>query len=140
MRFLNLLRIILCGLVSGTVFSLVNAVLVDKIGSEFLAAAGAHTATGDGTAKTGLGLYLATVAAGIWAMWLYTVVRPLFSSGFGAAIAASLAWWLLASLQSLKWILLLGIPLSACVPLTANVVPTVIAVFVGSFLHSLKSS
>jgi hypothetical protein len=53
MRFLSLLRIILCGLVSGTVFSLVNAVLVDKIGSEFLAAAGAHTATGDGTAKTG---------------------------------------------------------------------------------------
>lgn len=127
-------RIVLCGLIAGVVFTLLIAVLVGAVGSEFLASAGEHASTGDGMTKTGLGLYLATIASGLWAMWLYAVVRPRFTSRTGAVVTVSLAWWIIASVQSLKWILLLGIPISACLPVTANLVPTVIAVFVGSVL------
>jgi Na+-translocating ferredoxin:NAD+ oxidoreductase RnfD subunit len=73
-------------------------------------------------------------------MWLYAVVRPQFSNNLGAVIAVSLAWWFIASLQSLKWVLLLGIPLSACLPLTLNLVPTVIAVFIGTSLFGSVQS
>lgn len=52
----------------------------------------------------------------------------------GAAVAVGIAWWMIAGIQSLKWVLLLGIPLSACLPLAANLVPAVIAVFVGAAL------
>jgi hypothetical protein len=127
-------RIVLCGMVAGVVFTLLTMVLVGAFGGEFFAAAGAHAAAGDATIKTGPGLYLATVAAGIWSMWLYTVLRRQFSNNLGAVLAAGVAWWVIASIQSLKWVLLLGIPLSACLPLAANLVPTVIAVFVGATL------
>jgi Na+-translocating ferredoxin:NAD+ oxidoreductase RnfD subunit len=73
-------------------------------------------------------------------MWLYAVVRPQFSNNLGAVIAVSLAWWFVASLQSLKWVLLLDIPLSACLPLAWNSVPTVIAVFIGSTLFGSVQS
>ena len=129
-RALNLPRVVLCGLVTGVVFTLMTAVLVGTFGSEFLAAASAV----GGEAMTGPWLYFATVAAGIWAMWLYVVVRPWFLSRWVAALAASLAWWFIASLQSLKWVLLLGMPASAVLPLAANIVPTLIAVLIGSAL------
>jgi peptidoglycan/LPS O-acetylase OafA/YrhL len=134
MSSLNWPRIILCGLVAGVVFTLLSAVLVGALGSEFLAAAGNHASAGDGRTKTGPVLYFATISAGVWAAWLYAVVRPRSSNYVSAVIIVSFAWWIIASIQSLKWILLLGIPLSAWLPLAANLVPTVIAVFVGSAL------
>lgn len=140
MTSLNWPRIILCGLVAGATFTLFTTVLVGALGSEFLAAADAHAAAGGGSTRTGPALYFATLAAGLWAMWLYAVVRPQFSSNFGAVITVSLAWWFIASLQSLKWVLLLDIPLSACLPLAGNLVPTVIAVFIGSTLFGSVQS
>jgi hypothetical protein len=134
MNLVNWTRLTLCGLIAGAVFTLLTPVLVGTVGSEFLAATGAHASAGDGVTKTGPGLYLVTVFAGLWAMWLYSVVRPRLTSRIGAVLTVSLAWWFIASLQSLKWILLLGIPLSACLPLTANLVPTAIAIYVGSVL------
>jgi hypothetical protein len=132
MNLVTWTRLTLCGLIAGGVFTLLTAVLVGTLGSEFLAAAGAHASTGDGVTKTGPSLYFTTVFAGLWAMWLYSVVRPQLTSRMRAVLTVSLAWWGIASLQSLKWILLLGIPLSTCLPLTANLVPTAIAVYVGS--------
>ncbi|MFM9952972.1 MAG: hypothetical protein ACKVVO_02865, partial [Opitutaceae bacterium] len=66
--------------------------------------------------------------------WLYAIVRPQTSSNAGAVVTVSIAWWIIVSAQSLKWILLLGIPLNAWLPLAANLVPIAIAVFVGSAL------
>lgn len=134
MSSLNWPRIVLCGIVAGLAFTLLSALLIGALGGDFLASAGAHAPAGDGTAKTGPGLYFATTAAGLWAMWLYALVRPRFSNSLGAVVAVSLAWWIIAGLQSLKWVLLLGIPLSTCVPLALNLVPTLIAVFIGSVL------
>lgn len=134
MNFVYWTRLVLCGFIAGVVFTLLTAVLVATLGSEFLAAAGAHASTGDGVTKTGPGLYLATVFAGLWAMWLYSIVRPTLTSRVGAVLTVSIAWWVIASLQSLKWILLLGIPLSAGLPLTANLVAAAIAVYAGSVL------
>lgn len=129
MNATNWPRIIMCGLIVGVVFTLLSAVLVGLVGSEFLAAAG------PGAAGTGPGLYFATVLAGIWAMWLYAVVRPQVPGNPAAVITVSLAWWLIAGLQSAKWVLLLDLPLSAVLPLAGNVVPTGIAVLVGSVLY-----
>lgn len=132
MRALDWPRIVLCGFGAGTVFTLMTAVLVGKFGGEFLAVASLNAVGGE--TKNGPWLYFASVATGIWAMWLFAVVRPWFMNRWVAASVASLAWWLIASLQSLKWVLLLGIPASAWLPLATNIVPTLIAVFIGSAL------
>ncbi len=129
---LNWPRIILCGLITGVVYTLLTAVLVGRLGGEFLATTAIHTSTGETLAKGGPGLYLITVFTGLWAMWLYAVIRPQASGKLVAVAKVSLAWWIIAGLQSIKWILLLEIPLSAWLPLATNLIPTVIAVLVGS--------
>jgi len=138
MRALNWPRIILCGLLAGVAFTLMTAVLVGAVGSEFLVAASASAA--GGVTRTGPWLYFATMAAGVWAMWLYSVVRPRFANRWVAVLVTSLAWWFIAGLQSLKWTILLGISAGAWLPLAANIIPTVIAVLIGSILFGDASS
>lgn len=123
-------RIILCGLVAGTIFTLLGMVTMATFGSELMSLAG------KGAANTGPALYAASVLSGIWAVWLYAAIGR---GGFGTVIRVSLAWWLLASLQSYKWMLLLDIPLSAALPMTANLAPTVIAVWIGAMLFDRVS-
>ena len=134
MKALNWTRIILCGYVAGVVFALLSYVLIGGFGGEFLTAVGSRASVDGGSAKTDPILYFVTISAGVWAVWLYAIVRPQTSSNAGAVVTVSIAWWIIASAQSLKWILLLGIPLNAWLPLAANLVPIAIAVFVGSAL------
>ncbi len=119
----------MCGFVTGVVFALLSAVLIGIVGDDFLAAVGAH-----GRVRAGPGLFFAAIAAGIWAMWLYVAIRPRFSGNLGAVAAVGFAWWTIACLQSLKWVLLLGIPTSAWLPLSLNLGSTLVAVYVGSVL------
>lgn len=140
MTLLNWSRIASCGFITGAIFTLLNIVLVGALGSEFLAAVDAQAAVGGRSIKTGPVLYFATLAAGFWAMWLYALVSPAFSNSVGTIITISLMWWFIASLQSLKWILLLNIPLTACLPLAGNLIPTMISVFIGAtLLNSVQS-
>jgi hypothetical protein len=134
MHTLNWPRIILCGLIAGVVFTLATLVLMGAVGRGLFAAASTNAAAGDGARGVGLGLYLVTVATGIWAMWLYAIVLRWFTNRWKAAVVAGLAWWLIASLQSLKWIFLLRIPTAAWLPLTANIAVCIVATLVGAAL------
>lgn len=134
MGTLNWLRIFLCGAVAGVVFALLSAVLVGAFGGEFFKLIAARKPTGDIAANSGPALFLASAAPAIVAMWFYAVVRAAASSRLQAVCMASLAWWMLATLQSLKWVLLLNIPATACLPLLSNLAPTLIAVGVGAML------
>ena len=97
------------------------------------------TAAAGGVPATGPLLYILTVAGGVWATWLYSVIRPASTSGVKAGVIAGLAWWVIASLQSLKWIALLGIPNTAWLPLTANVLLCIVAVLIGGYLYGHAS-
>jgi hypothetical protein len=134
MNALNWPRIVLCGLVTGVAFTVMSVVLVGVLGQDFLAAVSESAVAGTGAPKTSPALYLLTVAAGVWAMWLYSVIRPGSASNIGASVVVGLAWWVIASLQSLKWIALLGIHTAAWLPLTLNAVLCVIAASIGAFL------
>ena len=91
MQTLNWPRIILCGLIVGTVFTLTSIVLMGAVGSGLFAAASTNAAAGDGAPSTGLGLYLVTVATGIWAMWLYAIVARWFTNRWKGAVVTGLA-------------------------------------------------
>lgn len=128
-------RIVLCGLVAGVAFTLMSVVLVGLLGNEFLAAVSESVAAGTDAPKTDATLYLLTVATGVWAMWLYTVIRPGSSSNLRASVVVGLAWWVIASLQSLKWAALLDIPAVAWLPLTVNAGMCIVAASIGAFLY-----
>jgi len=128
-------RIVLCGLVTGGAFTVMSVVLLGVLGGDFLAAVSETAVAGTGPPKTGPELYFLTVAAGVWAMWLYSVIRPGRASNIRASVVVGLAWWVIASLQSLKWVVLLGIPSAAWLPLTLNAVLCIVAASIGGFLY-----
>jgi len=130
------LRVVLCGSIAGVAFALMSAVLVGVWGSEFLSAVYRSATARDGASTTGPLLYILTVAGGVWAMWLYSVIRPGSASSVKAGVIVGLAWWVIASLQSLKWIALLDIPNTAWLPLTANVLVYMVAALIGGYLYS----
>ncbi|MGD9905251.1 MAG: hypothetical protein AB7U83_17425 [Vicinamibacterales bacterium] len=43
------------------------------------------------------------LVAGAWAMWLYAVVRPRYTSGWRAAAIAGFSWWLIATITTWQW-------------------------------------
>ena len=134
MNALNWPRIVLCGLVTGVAFTVMSVVLVGLFGADFLAAVSKSAVAGAGAPRTGFAVYILTVAAGVWAMWLYSVIRPASASNVKAGVAVGLAWWAISSLQSLKWIVLLGVPASAWLPLTGNAALCIVAASIGAAL------
>lgn len=133
-------RAVLCGLVAGTVWALLSMILVGAFGGDFIAAIAASVPGGAPARVSALSLYSLSVAAGVWVMWLYAVIRPRSSSNLKAGVMAGLAWWTIASLQSLKWIVLLRIPAAAWFPLTASLILCVAATLCGALLYGNAAS
>ena len=132
---INWLRVLLCGLVTGGVWTLLSVVLLAVAGEEFMAAL---RRIGPDHSSGGVPLTLiANLAAGIWAMWLYAAIRPRYGPGVKTAVIAGFAWWFLQSLQSAKWVTLVGAlsnlnlyPIAA-----ATLVAMILAVVVGAWMY-----
>ena len=135
MREFNWARVFVCGLVAGGVWTLLSVTLLAFVGGDFLAAArGDHQPTPSG----GLHLFLifSNLAAGVWAMWLYTAIRPRYGSGHKAAVRAGVAWWVIVSMQSAKWVALLSIPPAAVlIPLAATLPAIIGATLAGAWFY-----
>ncbi len=81
-------------------------------------------------------LIVANFGAGIWATWLYVALRPRYGVGRKSAFAASLAWWLMSSMQSAKWVVLLAItPSTVIAPFIATMPAIVVATLVGAWIY-----
>ena len=122
----GVLRLLLCGFVCGVVWALLGGFLVGILGGEFLATAAQAKAASLKTADRAV-LFALTVLGGVWAMWLYAVVRGSVGRGFKGAAFVGLAWWLMSGLQSAKWMTIGGVPAYNAVALGASVLPAMIA-------------
>lgn len=133
MKEFNWARILGCGLVAGGVWTGLSLVLLGLVGDGFLTSVG----TGKGTQGTSaLLLMLANLGAGIWATWLYAALRPRYGAGRKSIWAAALAWWLMSSMQSAKWVLLLAIAPSTVIVLVVATLPAIaIATCVGAWFY-----
>ena len=128
-------RILLCGFICGVVWALLGAVLVGLLGRDFLAAA----SRADVSPRIGPLLFALTVAAGLWAMWMYSLVRASLGPGLKSAAVVGLAWWLMASLQSAKWMVLEAAPAVTALPLGIAILPAMIAAtFVGAWVYEQR--
>ncbi len=127
-------RVVLCGLTAGTIWTLLSMLVVGMGGGDFFAALSGQR-TGVPVVRSGLPLYLLSVSAGIGVMVLYALIRPQLASTVWAGLTAGLMWWGIASLQSLKWVILLTLPASVWLPLTSSVIPFVLATLIGARLY-----
>ena len=88
---MNWSRVIICGLVTGIVWTVLSAISTWYLGAEFNAAAG-NKIFGP---SAGLAVYLFAInlIGGIWAMWLYAAIRPRYGAGAKTAAVAGFSWW-----------------------------------------------
>lgn len=128
-------RIIVCGLVAGFVWTLLSITLLALVGDDFLAAlpGDKRKAAGGGRQIFLLG---SNFAASIWAIWLYTAIRPRYGPGAKTAVLAGCAWWFIQSLQSAKWVALTDVPLNVTLaPLVATLPAIIVAILTGVWLY-----
>jgi len=125
-------RVALCGLFAGVVWTVCAAVLVTFVGQDFLEAV-THGRTLSGRVHGFL--FLSDLAAGVWAMWLYASIRPRYGPGPKTAVVTAFAWWIIATMQSGKWIALLGLDVARAVPLTVNLGAMVVAALAGAWAY-----
>jgi hypothetical protein len=139
MHIVDWRRLVLCGLIAGTVSTLLSIAVVSVGGGDLFAAVSERLG-GAPVASSSLTLYLLSLAAGVWVMWVYALIRPQLRSDVQAAFIAGLMWWVIASLQSLKWVAVLGLPIRAWAPVTASAVSSVVATAVGAKLYAMVRS
>ena len=128
-------RVVLCGIVVGSVYSLLGLPV-------FLFALG-ETAYMQAVQK-GLGgdaglwslVFFMNLVGGIWTIWLYAAIRPRYGAGPKTAAVAGVAVWFLAALLEAELALMGIIPLSlgaVAVPLAVNLPLVVVAAVVGAW-------
>jgi len=134
MEKINWTRVFLCGLVAGGVWTLLSATLLAFVGGDLLAAL-RDGRQSQSVPSGGLHLFLlfSNLGAGVWALWLYTAIRPCYGPGSKTAVRAGFAWWVIVSMQSAKWVALLSIPPTAALAPLALTLPAIVgATLVGA--------
>lgn len=101
-------RLVLCGVVAGAVAYLLAITAFAFVGEEFIAAVRASRSAAGVPAGPLSGLL--HLAAGVWAMWLYTTLRPRRGVGPRTAALAGFALWLVGALAAGMWTALGFIP------------------------------
>lgn len=134
---LHWIRVLLCGLVTGVLWYLLSAISLALVGRDFVEAV---LGTREGRAGTWLFVGV-DLAMGVWATWLYVVIRPHYGAGAKTAVIAGFAWWFIKTLQSAKWAGLGFVPLPAnslIGPLLGTLVAAVVATVTGAWLYERR--
>lgn len=130
---LNWLRILLCGLVTGVTWFMLDAILLSAFARPFVAWIGATN--GGARWNTGVDFGI-DLAMGVWAMWMYSVLRAHHRSGVRTAVVTGVSWWVIKTLQSAKWASLGLIPIGLIpLPLVVTLFAAIGASVVGGQLY-----
>lgn len=135
MKRINWKRVIICGVVTGIVWTTLSAISTWLLGSDFNAAVPGNKILAP---SSGLASFLFSInlAGGIWAMWLYAAIRPRYRAGWKTAARAGLAWWLASTLADATWGSFGLVPVKALIPLSVVSLPEmVVATLVGAWLY-----
>lgn len=135
MKKINWSRVILCGVLTGVVWSVLSAISTWFVGADFNSAVPGNRifAPGAGLAAFLFGINL---AGGVWAMWLYAAIRPRYGAGAKTAAVAGLSWWVVSTLADATWGSFGLVPVKALLPLSAVSLPEMIVpVLVGAWLY-----
>ncbi len=134
---INWARVFLCGLVTGFVRTILSIILLIFFGGGFLDAM--HNAVPKPSVGAHLFLLFENLAAGIWGIWLYAMIRTHAGPGPKTAVVAGIAWWVIVTLQSSKWVALGFIPTKAALGLLLPTLPAIIlATLAGAWLYKSR--
>jgi hypothetical protein len=95
---INWRSVLMSGSVAGLAWSLMTLPILILFGGEIIDAVPRPLVT-----LGRLGSFSLNVIAGIWAMWLYAAIRPLYGPGPRTAAIAGFSWWLFATIATWQW-------------------------------------
>ena len=121
----NSIRVLLCGFVAGVVWYLLSALFLSLFAEDlvtFVKRGGAYPRWDGGV------FFVIDLMMGIWAVWLYSAIAPRYGAGSRTATLVGVAWWIIKSLQSAKWVGIGFIPQElVLIPLATTLVAAVVA-------------
>jgi hypothetical protein len=130
---MNWPRIFLCGLLSGGVLTATSILVIVAFGREFFSAL---PNSGKPIGNAHLALVAANMVSGVWAIWLFTLVRNQQRHLAKAVFVSTLAWWLIVTQQSLKWVIVSGLAVSSTVGIgAASFIAMLFSVLVGAWAY-----
>ena len=101
MGAVNWTRVLLGGLVAGTVMNAGEAALhAGVLGADAQALFGRYAVPPPGSPVPIVTLILMTYVLGIASVWLYAAIRPRYGAGVGTAVIAGVAVWVMTHLWS----------------------------------------
>ena len=101
MAAINWTRVLLGGLLAGTVMNVGEATLhAGLLGADAQALVDRYQLTQSGSPVPIMSLVAMTYVLGIASVWLYAAIRPRYGSGVGTALVAGVAVWVIAHLWS----------------------------------------
>ena len=132
---INWVRVFVCGVVTGVIWTVLSAISTWYVGADFNSAVPGNKIFAP---SAGLAAFLLTLnlAGGIWAMWLYAAIRPRYGAGPKTAALAGVSWWVVTTLADATWGSFRLVPVKALLPLSAVALPElIVAVLVGAWLY-----
>jgi hypothetical protein len=133
MRDTDWIRVVLCGVAAGVVWYLLSAISLALFAQDlvaFVEKGGSHPRAG------GAFFFVTDLMMGVWAVWLYSAIVPRYGTGLRTAVIAGVAWWIIKSLESAKWVGLGLLPRGvAVIPLATTLVAVLVASVLGAWLY-----
>lgn len=81
-------------------------------------------------------MFAVDLLMGVWTVWLNSAITLRYGPGLKTAVVAGLAWWIIKTLQSAKWVGLGLVSLDAVLaPLVVSFVSAVISAMIGVWLY-----
>jgi hypothetical protein len=128
--------VLMSGLVAGLAWSLMTLPILILFGGDIIDAVPRPLVTAGR-----LGSFSLNVLAGIWAMWLYAALRPLYGPGPRTAAIAGFSWWLIATVATWQWTEIGLLRFSGLVGLIGASLPILIVVTTfGAWLYKEEGS
>jgi hypothetical protein len=130
----NWRSVLMCGTAAGLAWSLMTLPLLILFGGEIIDAVPRPLVT-----VGRLGSFTLNVITGIWALWLYAAIRPLYGPGPKTAAIAGFSWWLIATINTRQWTEIGLLRFGGLPVLIAASLPILIAVTtLGAWLYQEK--
>lgn len=128
-------RVLLCGVLTGVVWTVLSSISTVFVAGDFAAAVPGNRLFAPSRALVAF-LFVVNLVEGIWAMWLYAAIRPRYGAGPKTAALAGLAWWVVSSLVDATWGSFRFVPGRALLgPMAASLPELIVAVLAGAWFY-----
>jgi hypothetical protein len=126
------------GVFAGVVWTGLSILLLGIAGRELTTAVFGGAAAPGGRIQ--VFMFATNIGAAVWATWLYATLRAHYGPGLRTGAVVGVAWWIIVSMQSMKWLAVSPIPATSAIAPGLLTLPAIMiaAIVAGWCYESLR--